>query len=229
MHLDDLGRPAFVLEHDSGSAAVQLRQTGTHQVANAAAAAAMALAAGFPLDQVAEALSTAEAASPWRMEVAERADGLIVVNDSYNANPDSMRAALEALRAIGTARRRRTVAVLGEMKELGPEHDSGHRAVGADVARLRADVVLVVGEAAAGIADGAEGAEGADGPVVVRTAGREDAVDWLRQNARAEDVVLVKASRGAALEWVAQQLLEQPVGRPATESPTEPGGGTTPC
>ncbi len=226
VELDELGRPGFRLEHGEGSAPVQLRQTGVHQVHNAAAAAAMALAAGFPLDDVAHALSGADAASPWRMEVSERPDGLVVVNDSYNANPDSMRAALEALTAIGGTRGRRTVAVLGEMKELGPEHDPGHRAVGADAARLGVDVVVVVGEAAAGIA---VGAQTSGGPEVVRTAGRDDAVEWLGQNARPEDVVLVKASRGAALEWVAQQLLAQPPGGPAEETVTDPGGGATPC
>jgi UDP-N-acetylmuramoyl-tripeptide--D-alanyl-D-alanine ligase len=126
----------------------------------------------------------------------------VLINDAYNANPDSMRAALEALSAIGTSRRRRTVAVLGEMRELGDEHESGHRSVGADAARLGIDVVVVVGEPASAIGDGA-----ADGPAVVRTEGHDDALTWLRQNAGPDDVVLVKASRGAALERVAEQLL----------------------
>ncbi|TWG92892.1 UDP-N-acetylmuramoyl-tripeptide--D-alanyl-D-alanine ligase [Nocardioides sp. J9] len=206
VELDDLGRPGFVLERDGASAPVQLLQTGLHQVQNAAAAAAMAMAAGFDLAEVAGALGGAAAASPWRMEVSERPDGLVVVNDSYNANPESMRAALEALTAIGGSRGRRTVAVLGEMKELGAEHDAGHRAVGADAARLGVDVVVVVGEAARGIGEGASSP--GRGCEVVLTAGREEAVAWLRQNAGAEDVVLVKASRGAALEWVADQVLE---------------------
>ncbi len=139
------------------------------------------------------------------MEVTERADGLVVVNDAYNANPDSMRAALEALVAIGGPSGRRTVAVLGEMKELGSEHDAGHRAVGADAARLGIDVLVVVGAAARGIAEGA--AQGTCEVIV--TAGREEATAWVRQNAGPEDVVLVKASRGAALEEVAEQVLEE--------------------
>lgn len=204
VHLDSLGRPSFVLGYDGSSSPVQLLQTGSHQVQNAAAAAAMAVAAGFALPDVAGALGRAAAASPWRMEVTERTDGLIVVNDAYNANPDSMRAALEALRSIGTARRRRTVAVLGEMKELGPEREAGHRAVGEDAARLRVDVLLVVGDAARGIAEGAADRVGE----AIVTAGREEAAAWLRHNAGGEDVVLIKASRGAALEWIAEQLLE---------------------
>ncbi|WP_183094099.1 UDP-N-acetylmuramoyl-tripeptide--D-alanyl-D-alanine ligase [Nocardioides stalactiti] len=203
--LDGLGRPAFTLSHDGVTAEVRLRQTGAHQAVNAAAAAAMAIGAGFPLADVARALGEAEAASRWRMEVRERADGMVVVNDAYNANPDSMRAALEAVAAIGRSGGRRTVAVLGEMKELGSEHDAGHRSVGADAARLGIDVVVVVGEAGAGIGDASDG----QGPSVIRTEGRDAALAWLRQNAGSLDVVLVKASRGAALEWVADQLLDE--------------------
>ncbi|KRB75961.1 hypothetical protein ASE01_13005 [Nocardioides sp. Root190] len=205
VRLDALGRPAFVLEHDGASSEVQLLQSGAHQVQNAAAAAAMAIAAGFSLPEVASALAGAASASRWRMELAERADGLVVINDTYNANPDSMRAALEALRSIGTSGSRRTLAVLGEMKELGSEHDAGHRAVGAEAARMAVDVLVVVGEAARGIAEGAGSGVGE----VIVTAGREEAAAWVRQNAGPEDVVLVKASRGVALEWVVDQLLEE--------------------
>ena len=118
----------------------------------------MAVAAGFPLADVAAALSEADRAPPgggWRCTSAP--DGMVVVNDAYNANPDSMRAALEALVAIGRGRGRRTVAVLGQMLELGPEHEAGHRAVGADAVRLGVDVVVVVGEPAAAIADAIAG------------------------------------------------------------------------
>ncbi|QSR26097.1 UDP-N-acetylmuramoyl-tripeptide--D-alanyl-D-alanine ligase [Nocardioides aromaticivorans] len=204
--LDGLGRPSFTLDLDGELCTVQLLQTGLHQIKNAAAAAAMAIAAGFTLPSVAQALGQAQAASRWRMEVTERSDGMVVVNDAYNANPDSMTAALEAVHAIAAATPgRRTVAVLGEMKELGAEHDAGHRAVGTVAAGLGIDVVVVVGEAARGIAETA--ADGV-GEVIV-TAGREEAAAWVRQNAGPEDVVLVKASRGAALEWVAEQVLEE--------------------
>lgn len=203
--LDELGRPVFTLGHAGEEHLVRLLEVGAHQRLNAAAAAAMALAAGFGLAEVAAALGSARSASRWRMEVTERADGLVVVNDAYNANPDSMRAALEALVAIGGPSGRRTVAVLGEMKELGSEHAAGHRAVGADAARLGIDVLVVVGAAARGIAEGA--AQGTCEVIV--TAGREEATAWVRQNAGPEDVVLVKASRGAALEEVAEQVLEE--------------------
>jgi UDP-N-acetylmuramoyl-tripeptide--D-alanyl-D-alanine ligase len=201
--LDALGRPAFDLGHDGAWARVTMRQTGSHQVANAAAAAAMALAVGVRLEDVAERLSSAEAASPWRMELRERADGLLVLNDAYNANPASMRAALDALRSLGRDRSGRTIAVLGVMLELGSEHDAGHREVGAAAAGV--DTVVVVGDDAAAIADGARSA-GVDEVIV--TAGRDDALAWVGKNARAEDAVLVKASRGAALEVLAAALLD---------------------
>ncbi|MBM9460476.1 UDP-N-acetylmuramoyl-tripeptide--D-alanyl-D-alanine ligase [Nocardioides sp. zg-536] len=210
---DALGRPTFELGHDGAWHPVTLRQVGGHQVANAAAAAAMALAAGYDVAAVAAALSEAEAASPMRMQLSERADGLVVVNDAYNANPESTLAALEALMRIASARPGgRSIAVLGEMRELGAEHEAGHRSVGAAAVALGVDVLVVVGEQAAPVAAGAADAAGGaasgwQGDVVV-TAGREEAAAWVRQNARAEDVVLVKASRGAALELVAQTILE---------------------
>jgi len=117
-----------------------------------------------------------------------------------------MRAALDSLRALGREKTR-TVAVLGEMRELGPEHDAGHREVGTATAGL--DVVVVVGEAAHGIADGARDA--GVGEVIV-TAGRDDALAWVRKNAVAGDVVLVKASRAAELDVLAAELLAPPTG-----------------
>jgi UDP-N-acetylmuramoyl-tripeptide--D-alanyl-D-alanine ligase len=207
VELDDLGRPRFELGYDGAWVPVRLTQTGAHQVANAAAAAAMALAAGLPLAAIGEALGRADAASRWRMELHERADGLLVVNDTYNANPASMAAAIDALVAIGGRRGRRTVAVLGEMLELGPGARDAHRGVGGLVAAAGVDVLVVVGDGAAGIAEGAGADPHWSGEVVV-TAGRDEALAWVRKNAGAEDVVLVKASRGAALEHVADGLLE---------------------
>ena len=103
----------------SRRAEVALRLVGEHHVHNALGAAAAALAVGLDLDEVAAGLSAADALSPHRMHVVDRADGVTVVDDSYNANPDSMRAALKAL-AVLAGRDRRSIAVLGEMLELGP-------------------------------------------------------------------------------------------------------------
>jgi UDP-N-acetylmuramoyl-tripeptide--D-alanyl-D-alanine ligase len=215
VELDDLGRPSFALGHGEDWYDVGLAQPGAHQVANAAAAAAMAVAAGVDLEVCASALSSAAPASRWRMELHERRDGLLVVNDAYNANPVSMAAALDALVAIGARRGARTVAVLGEMLELGAAHESEHAGVGEYAARRGVDVVVAVGDPAAGIARGAGAVPGWHG-VAVTSAGRDEALAWVRKNAAAGDprrcVVLVKASRGAALETVAEGLLEEEEG-----------------
>jgi UDP-N-acetylmuramoyl-tripeptide--D-alanyl-D-alanine ligase len=139
-----------------------------------------------------------------------------VVNDAYNANPASMAAAIDALTAIGRRRSRRTVAVLGEMKELGAGADAAHRDVGRVAAEAGVDLVVAVGPPAYGIADGAAAVRDWRGEAVV-TAGRDEALAWVRENVAAADVVLVKASRGAALEHIADGLLdEQAEGRGAT-------------
>jgi UDP-N-acetylmuramoyl-tripeptide--D-alanyl-D-alanine ligase len=207
MELDDLGRPSFELGYDGAWLPVGLTQTGAHQVANATAAAALAIAAGLPADAVAERLGGAVPASRWRMEVHERSDGLLVVNDAYNANPASMAAAIDALVAIGERRGRRTVAVLGEMLELGPSAGQAHRDVGRLVAEAGVELLVTVGPVADGIADGALSMPGWSGKAL-RTAGREEALAAVRENVAAADVVLVKASRGAALEHVADGLLD---------------------
>ncbi|TGN66119.1 UDP-N-acetylmuramoyl-tripeptide--D-alanyl-D-alanine ligase [Nocardioides eburneiflavus] len=206
---DEIGRQSFELAHRGSYATVHLAQVGAFQWRNAAAAAAMALAAGLDLDTVADSLADAGPASRWRMELTERADGLVVVNDAYNANPESMRAALETLAGIGSRSGRRTVAVLGEMRELGDEAAAAHHGVGAYAADVGVDVLVAVGPAAAAIADGFREGSGAGGTgrVTIPTAGRGEAADWLRHNVSAADVVLVKASRGAALELIADDLL----------------------
>ncbi|MCR6031966.1 UDP-N-acetylmuramoyl-tripeptide--D-alanyl-D-alanine ligase [Nocardioides sp. zg-579] len=205
--LDELGRASFELGTAGTWHPVALRQVGAHQVANAAAAAAMALAAGCDLADVAAALSSAESASRWRMELRERADGLVVINDAYNANPASTVAAIDALAAIGRSGTRRTVAVLGEMRELGPTSHDDHVGVGRAAAEAGIDVVVAVGEPAAGVAEGARSVPDWTGEAML-TAGRDEALAWVRENARAGDAVLVKASRGAALEVLAEGLLE---------------------
>jgi len=202
---DEIGRQSFELTHRGSGATVHLAQVGAFQWRNAAAAAAMALAAGLDLDTVADALGDADPASRWRMELGERPDGLVVINDAYNANPESMRAALETLAGIGARSGRRTVAVLGEMFELGDEAVAAHTGVGAYAAQVGVDVLVTVGAAASAMAAGFDAAGGTG--VSITTAGRDEATDWLRHNVSAADVVLVKASRGAALELVADDLL----------------------
>ncbi|MFI9103182.1 UDP-N-acetylmuramoyl-tripeptide--D-alanyl-D-alanine ligase [Streptomyces fildesensis] len=193
--LDRLGRPSFTLRTADASAPVVLPHVGAHQALNASAAAAAGLAAGVSLDVTAAALTTASL-SKWRMELRDLTGGATLLNDSYNANPDSTRAALDALAAIEGGRR---IAVLGEMLELGAGSEAEHRDVG-EYAASRADVVAVVGEGARPIADGA-------GERAVVLADNVAAVDWLRGHLVAGDVVLVKASRGARLDVVAAALV----------------------
>ena len=126
--LDEGGRPRFTVIAPFGTAEVSLPLVGRHHVGNALAVIAAAQACGLDLETIVAALVGARPASRWRMEVTERVDGVRVVNDAYNANPDSMAAALRALAAMSATGRR--VAVLGSMLELGEESPALHRGVG---------------------------------------------------------------------------------------------------
>jgi UDP-N-acetylmuramoyl-tripeptide--D-alanyl-D-alanine ligase len=161
------------------------------------------------LDDVADGLSEAGSASPWRMELHERPDGVTVINDAYNANPDSMRAALKLLASVGRNRgpSTRTVAVLGEMLELGAESQTEHDALGRLAVRLDIGQLLVVGEGARPIHLGAS-LEGSWGGESVFVPDQDAALAWLREQVGPGDVVLFKASRAAALERLATALLD---------------------
>jgi len=210
--LDDHGRVGFALSVGGDRARVGLRLIGEHHAVNAAAVTAAAVAAGVPFHVVVTALADATATSPARMQVSERSDGVTVVNDAYNANPDSMRAALKALAAIGRSRadkgsRTRTVAVLGEMLELGASSRDEHDAVGRLAVRLDIEQLLVVGDGAKPIHLGA-GLEGSWGGESVFVPDTDAARRWLREHLRGGDVVLFKASRDARLRQLAEVVLE---------------------
>jgi UDP-N-acetylmuramoyl-tripeptide--D-alanyl-D-alanine ligase len=214
VRLDAAGRPRFTLVRPDGSAEVALRLHGEHHVGNALAAAAVGMVLGLDVRTSAERLSAATPRSRWRMEVVERADGVTVVNDAYNANPDSVRAALRALVAMG-GQQRRTWAVLGEMLELGDEHVSEHDAVGRLAVRLDVDRLVAVGEGARAIHLGAV-QEGSWGEESAAVADVEAALALLRRELRPGDVVLVKASRAAGLDVLAQRLVDDlPAAAPA--------------
>jgi UDP-N-acetylmuramoyl-tripeptide--D-alanyl-D-alanine ligase len=203
---DERGRYSFTLHRRQGSseaaAPVSLRGTGRHQVANATAAATAALALDLSLDTVATALSTAEPASRWRMEVHDRADGVRVINDSYNANPASMTAAVETLAELARGRGR-TWAVLGDMLELGEQAQALHADLGAELAAAGVDEVVALGEFAPLLV--------ADQPGRARVAQDvAEAAAWVRADVVPGDVVLVKASRGLALNLVADEILRSP-------------------
>ncbi|WP_067795810.1 UDP-N-acetylmuramoyl-tripeptide--D-alanyl-D-alanine ligase [Actinomadura formosensis] len=204
--LDERGRARFTLVAPEGAAPVALRLHGSHAVQNALAAAAAARAAGLGPEVIAEALSAAVPVSRWRMEVTERADGVTVVNDAYNANPDSTRAALDAL--VHMARGRRAYAVLGEMGELGAVSVAEHAKIGQHVARSGIAGLIVVGANAAAMAEGAGQVASWTGECVqVDDVGA--AVAALSERLAPRDVVLVKGSRVAGLERVAEALLAE--------------------
>jgi UDP-N-acetylmuramoyl-tripeptide--D-alanyl-D-alanine ligase len=182
---------------------VELQLVGRHQVGNAVAATAAAVALGVPLATCAAALTAATPRSRWRMEVADRADGVTVINDAYNANPDSMRAALATLAELGRDGRT-TWAVLGDMLELGPDSAAEHEKIGRRAAELGISRLVVIGAYAADLAAGAR-ASGLDATIV---ADRSEALAAVLDGLGPGAVVLVKASRGLALNTVSEQILQ---------------------
>jgi UDP-N-acetylmuramoyl-tripeptide--D-alanyl-D-alanine ligase len=208
--LDELARPRFALHAGDHQVDVALAVHGDHQVSNALCAAAVALECGASLEQVAAALASAGPVSKNRMQVATRGDGVTVINDAYNANPDSMTAGLKALAwmARQPGEMRRSWAVLGEMAELGDdaisEHDRiGRLAVRLDVSRL---VVVGTGRAMSAMHHGAV-MEGSWGSEATMVSDAEAALALLRAQLRAGDVVLVKASNAAGLGALADALV----------------------
>ena len=196
------GRASFTLVTPEGEADVKLRLVGEHHVANALAAAALAHSLGIATAQIASTLSAVGAASPHRMDVFE-AGAATVIDDSYNANPDSMRAGLAALERLGRGRRK--VAVLGEMLELGEASAPEHEAIGKAAAQAGVASLVAVGEEARPLASAAE-AEGVDATWV---AGPEGALRELDAALAAGDVVLVKGSNGSGVWKVADSLREE--------------------
>jgi UDP-N-acetylmuramoyl-tripeptide--D-alanyl-D-alanine ligase len=186
----------------AGVSPVTLIVPGEHMVSNALAAAAVGHAMGLAVEDIARGLSAATVTAG-RMEVFETADGIRVINDAYNANPTSMAAALKSARWM--AGDGRCIAVLGTMAELGPISSEEHERVGELLARLRIDVLVAVGPEARLTALGAE-REGVEPDRIVLCDGVEQAVEAVRSTAQPGDLVLVKASRAARLERVAEAL-----------------------
>lgn len=203
--LDDAGRASFTVTAPFGSARVTLGLVGRHHVGNALAVIAAAHAAGMDLDRIVTAMAAARPLSRWRMEVTRREDGVTVVNDAYNANPDSMSAALRSVAGMATQGRR--WAVLGAMLELGDDAPVLHAQVGAEAAQLGFDQVLVVGDDARAIADGAR--DGGRDTTVRVVPDTDAAEDLLRDELDAQDVVVFKSSRDAGLRWLGDRIVER--------------------
>jgi UDP-N-acetylmuramoyl-tripeptide--D-alanyl-D-alanine ligase len=192
------GYAHFELVTPRGRETVELRIAGIHNVANALATAAIGYALGIPENEIASALSTFEPQSRWRMELQE-VSGVTVINDSYNANPESMKAALETARLLAQESGGRTFVFLGTMNELGDASDVMHQEIGNEAIRLGLDYLIAVGER--------RYLTGRDGET------EEILVDDLEEARRyfdsiaPGDCVLFKASRSVGLERLAEDLI----------------------
>ena len=195
---------AFTLIVDGTSRRVQLRILGEHHVMNALATIAAARALGVPPERSVPAIEALARAERWRMEVLTRADGVVVINDAYNASPDSMAAALKTLAQV-TRTDQRSVAVLGEMAELGEYADEEHDRIGRLAVRLNVQKLIVVGHDARHIHNAA-GLEGSWDGESVLVANADEAYDLLRDQLRVGDVVLVKSSGSAGLRFLGDKI-----------------------
>lgn len=194
VRVNEGGLPRFRLRADGDSLEVELRVAGAHQALNAAAAAAAGLAVGVDLATLASGMETATG-SQWRMEIHR--GRFTVVNDAYNANPDSMEAAMRTVAAMPG----RHLAVLGTMAELGPREESEHRRIGELAAQLNFAAVLTVGNE--------PGMASAAGPIGRNVADADTALALVTGMVREGDVVLIKASRAIGLEEVAMRLAQE--------------------
>jgi UDP-N-acetylmuramoyl-tripeptide--D-alanyl-D-alanine ligase len=199
VHVAEMGMEGvlFTVEVHGERASVQLRMLGTHNVANALAAIAVGLRSGIELDACAAAVSEMRAGDK-RGEILEWR-GARLINDSYNSNPKALDAMVDALMSMSADRH---IVVAGEMLELGPEVDSLHAACGLRMAERGIDVVVGV----RGAAEALVGAARAGGAEAVFLASADDAGEWLKENVRAGDAVLLKGSRGVRLERALRSL-----------------------
>lgn len=196
--LDEYGHPSFTLHTPAGQAPVSLALVGKHHVSNALAAASVAYVLGVPLEHIVEVLGVSGPLSAHRMNVITGEYTLI--DDSYNANPDSMRAAIEA--AAHIANGRRVVAVLGQMAELGDAHALEHRALGAVLQQAGVSVLVTLGEDTDDLVRGAHEA----GVGVVEHVKCDDAQSFLEGLIHSDDVVLLKGSHSSGAWQIAEAL-----------------------
>ena len=185
---------------------VKLPILGEHHVMNALAAAAVSSELGASEEQVVRGLEKMELAERWRMQRSTNSQGVTVINDAYNASPDSMKAALQTLAQLGRLGSR-TIAVLGEMAELGEYSIQEHDAIGRLVVRLNIDQLVVVGEAAKLIHMGASQEGSWDGESEFFSS-IDEALVYLRGILTDGDTVLVKSSKSANLRFLGDQLME---------------------
>lgn len=200
----------FDLVTSFGRESVALRQAGRHQVANALAAAAIATALNMPIDKISAGLSTAEISSKWRMELHEVA-GRLIINDSYNANPESMFAALDALRLFAQERGGRAWAFLGKMHELGEFSLAGHQEVARKAIDLEIDHLVAIGTEEYLV-------KSEYGSTEILLVENIESAREIATGSEAGDVILVKGSRAEGLEKLAELLIGDLNGLPVDKS-----------
>lgn len=201
--LNDKSQATFSIVTDDSAVSVSLGLPGRHNVYNALAAAAVGIHLGMSLEEIAAGLQDA-LVTGMRMQAFVTAGGVHVINDAYNASPASMRAAIATLSGISLADRR--VAVLGDMAELGSLTELAHFRIGEEIARLRIDYLITIGDRAKRIADGAK-AEGMGPSRVMSFEAVDDASRKLKELLQPRDAVLVKASRVMGLEKIVEELV----------------------
>jgi UDP-N-acetylmuramoyl-tripeptide--D-alanyl-D-alanine ligase len=203
----DLHWPESDVTGGSHITRVQLQILGEHHVMNALASAAVAHQLGVAPDVIVSALEALPLAEKWRMQLTHTSDGISVINDAYNASPDSTKAALQTLAQLGRQTGRRTVAILGEMAELGEFARTEHDAIGRTAVRLNIGLVIAIGENAKLIYMGAnlEGSYDGESQYIESLDG---ALPTVRGMLRAGDIVLVKSSKSANLRHLGDALLE---------------------
>ena len=193
----------FQLRLGTAVVPVRLSVLGEHHVMNGVAAAAVAWSMGEPPEVIAEGLS-AHRPVKQRMEVTHLKNGRVLVDDTYNANPRSMLAAVRAV--CGASGGSRVIMVLGDMKELGPESPALHREVGRQIGLLGVGEIITLGEMSREIGTGAQ--EAGLSPKACRHAGsHEEAAAWVMEKRPAGEWILVKGSRSMAMEKVVARLV----------------------
>lgn len=202
IELDSHGRLSFTLHAAGDSAIVSPDVNGEHHVTNALAAAALALAAGLPFATIAKGLDGARIVSGARMETTDRPDGVTVINDAFNASPESVRAALHTLAKL-SAGTRPAVAVLGEMKELGDSAEAIHEEIGGLVAELALDRLVTVGGPNAELIGSTAQTVGID---TAHVHDKEQLLALLNADLPDRAIVLIKGAHSLALDTVATAL-----------------------
>ena len=190
------GRPHFELVTPAGRDAVGMRIVGEHHIANALAAAAVGTALDLPIEVIASSLSTADNSSKWRMEIHDLF-GLLLINDAYNANPESMTAALRSLALFAQERGGESWAFLGKMHELGESSAQRHAAIGTLAEEIGIDHLVAIGAPEYGASQG---------QMIVHHYASIDECLSMTDHFSAGDVVLVKASRSEGFEVLAEKL-----------------------